>query len=131
MKCSPSIWRYVVNVKSTVKISPIFVAFSENMNFNTDLYLSYVFLGHSDTIQGGITVIWNNPKKCCFSHFILSNPVHSTTATPAYSANLMQYPQNYPSSTPATFYHVQSTTTTPPPQVKIVLKQKFLRKNWV
>lgn len=38
-----------------------------------------------------------------------------TTATPAYSANLMQYPQNYPSSTPATFYHVQSTTTTPPP----------------
>ena len=33
MKSSPSIWRYVVNFKSTVKISPIFVAFLENMNF--------------------------------------------------------------------------------------------------
>ena len=33
MKSSPSIWFYVVNVKSTVKISPIFVAFLENMNF--------------------------------------------------------------------------------------------------
>ena len=32
-KFSPSIWRYVVNVKSTVKISSIFVAFLENMNF--------------------------------------------------------------------------------------------------
>ena len=26
-------WHYVVNVKSTVKISSIFVAFFENMNF--------------------------------------------------------------------------------------------------
>ena len=34
MKSSPSIWHYVVNVKSTVKISSIFVAFLENMNFN-------------------------------------------------------------------------------------------------
>ena len=33
MKSSPSIWRYLVNVKSTVKISSIFVAFFENMNF--------------------------------------------------------------------------------------------------
>ena len=32
-KCSPSIWRYVVNVKSTVKISSNFVAFLENINF--------------------------------------------------------------------------------------------------
>jgi len=40
----------------------------------------------------------------------------STTATPAYSANLM-YPRNYPSSaTPATFYHVPPSTTTTPPQ---------------
>ena len=35
MKSSPSIWRYVVNVKSTVKISSIFVAFLENMNFKS------------------------------------------------------------------------------------------------
>ena len=32
-KSSTSIWRYVVSVKSTVKISSIFVAFLENMNF--------------------------------------------------------------------------------------------------
>ena len=30
-----SIWRYVVSVKSMVKTSSIFVAFLENMNFNT------------------------------------------------------------------------------------------------
>ena len=34
MKSSPSIWRYVVNVKLTVKNLSIFVAFLENMNFN-------------------------------------------------------------------------------------------------
>ena len=33
-KYSPSIWQYVVTVKLTVKISSIFVAFFENMNFN-------------------------------------------------------------------------------------------------
>ena len=35
MKSSPSIWRYVVNVKSTMKISSISVAFLENMNFTS------------------------------------------------------------------------------------------------
>ena len=35
MKSSPSIWRYVVNVKSMVKISSIFVAFLENKNFKS------------------------------------------------------------------------------------------------
>ena len=34
MKSSPLIWRYVVNIKLMVKISSIFVAFVENMNFN-------------------------------------------------------------------------------------------------
>ena len=34
MKSSPLIWHYVVSVKSTVKISSIFVAFLENTNFN-------------------------------------------------------------------------------------------------
>ena len=33
MKSSTSIWRYVVNFKSTVKILSIFVAFLENVNF--------------------------------------------------------------------------------------------------
>ena len=32
-KSSTSIWRYVVSVKSMLKISSIFVAFLENMNF--------------------------------------------------------------------------------------------------
>ena len=36
MKSSPWIWRSVVNVKSTVKISSIFVAFLENMNFKNE-----------------------------------------------------------------------------------------------
>ena len=39
MKSSPSIWHYVVSVKSTVKISSIFVAFLENKNFNWNSYL--------------------------------------------------------------------------------------------
>ena len=33
MKSSPSIWQYVVSVKSMMKISSIFVAFLENTNF--------------------------------------------------------------------------------------------------
>ena len=33
MKSSPSIWHYVVSVKSTVKIWSIFVAFLKNTNF--------------------------------------------------------------------------------------------------
>ena len=36
MKSSLSMWRYAVNVKSTVKISSIYVAFLENTNFTTD-----------------------------------------------------------------------------------------------
>ena len=32
-QCFPSMWLYVVSVKSTVKISSIFVAFLENMDF--------------------------------------------------------------------------------------------------
>jgi hypothetical protein len=40
MNSSLSIWHYVVSVKSTVKISSIFVAFLENMNFNNSLFLS-------------------------------------------------------------------------------------------
>ena len=41
MNSSPSIWHYVVSVKSTVKILSIFVTFIENMNFtnkNTTQY---------------------------------------------------------------------------------------------
>ena len=34
MKSSQSIWHYVLDLKSTVKILSIFVAFLENMNFN-------------------------------------------------------------------------------------------------
>ena len=37
-KSSLSIWRYVVNLKSTVKISLTFVTFLENMNFNCEIW---------------------------------------------------------------------------------------------
>ena len=37
-KISPSIWPLLLNVKSTVKISLIFVAFLENMNFTVPHY---------------------------------------------------------------------------------------------
>ena len=37
MKSSTSIWHLLHNVKSTVKISSIFVVFSENMNFKVEL----------------------------------------------------------------------------------------------
>ena len=37
-KSSPSIWHYVVSVKSTVKISSIFVAFSEYTNFTSSCW---------------------------------------------------------------------------------------------
>ena len=43
MKSSLSIWRYLVSVKSMVKISSIFVAFLENMNFNW-FFFETVFL---------------------------------------------------------------------------------------
>ena len=38
MKSSASIWRYVANAKSTVKILSISVAFLENMNFKKYLF---------------------------------------------------------------------------------------------
>ena len=44
-KSSRSIWRYVVSVKSTVKISSILVAYLEKMNFNeqdTDYSMIYL-----------------------------------------------------------------------------------------
>ena len=49
MKSSPAIWHYVLSVKSTVKISSIFVAFLENTNFNDYFVISeyvafYIFL---------------------------------------------------------------------------------------
>ena len=37
-KSSPSIWHYVENVKTTVKLSSIFVTFLENMNFTKILF---------------------------------------------------------------------------------------------
>ena len=38
MKSSPSIWHYVVSVKSVVNILSIFVAFLENTNFNFNFW---------------------------------------------------------------------------------------------
>ena len=39
MKSSPSIWHLLHNIKSTVKISSIFVDFLENMNFITPVII--------------------------------------------------------------------------------------------
>ena len=41
MKSSPSIWHLLHNVKFTLKISSIFVAFLENMNFNGKCMKTY------------------------------------------------------------------------------------------
>ena len=38
MKSLPSIWDYFVSVKSKVKISSIFLAFLENMNFKEIIF---------------------------------------------------------------------------------------------
>ena len=50
-KSSPSIWHYVVSVKSTVKISSIFVAFLENMNFT---YLWFFFSNFRNAFITGV-----------------------------------------------------------------------------
>ena len=66
MKSSPSIWHYVVSVsvKSTAKISSIFVAFLENTNFNSAINTKFVLLivglgryGGSSNFLGGPIVI--------------------------------------------------------------------------
>ena len=44
MKSSPSLWQLLNNVKSTVKISSILVAFLENMNFTNKIFCSIVLL---------------------------------------------------------------------------------------
>ena len=43
MKSSPSIWRYVVNAKSMVKILSIFVSFLWNMSFTAYFQIFEVF----------------------------------------------------------------------------------------
>ena len=41
MKSSPAIWHYVLSVKSTSKISSIFVTFLENTNFTFETWMEY------------------------------------------------------------------------------------------
>ena len=45
MKSSMSIWHLLHNVKSTVKLSSIFVAFLENMDFTTYVPVNSEFMG--------------------------------------------------------------------------------------
>jgi hypothetical protein len=42
MKSSQMIWHHVVNVKYTVKILSICVAFLENMNFDNTMYMNSI-----------------------------------------------------------------------------------------
>ena len=51
MKSSLSIWPYVVNVKSTVKILLIFVAFLESLNFTKTKYIFASILQNSVEFQ--------------------------------------------------------------------------------
>ena len=44
MKSSPTIWHYVVSVKSTVQISSIFMAFLENTNFILVMFKSVGYI---------------------------------------------------------------------------------------
>ena len=56
MKSSLSIWRYVVNVKSMVKILSIFEAFLENVNFTytpkTQGYILFSIINSEKKVQG-------------------------------------------------------------------------------
>ena len=55
-KISPSIWPLLLNVKSTVKISLILVAFLNNMNFNN-------YWKHFMTTSLAIQVLWIRCKR--------------------------------------------------------------------
>ena len=44
MKFPLQIWLYVLNVKSKVEISSIFVAFLENLNFTSQVYQYFLRL---------------------------------------------------------------------------------------
>ena len=60
-KSSPSIWHLLHNVKSTGKIWSIFVAFLENMNFNSSLIFRiiwYLVLTHLKAIQQQLGTYW-------------------------------------------------------------------------
>jgi hypothetical protein len=60
MKSSLMIWHHVVNVKYTVKILSICVAFLENMNFNNTMYINSIFtLGNvSGNLKGTFEGLW-------------------------------------------------------------------------
>ena len=73
-KSSPLIWHLLHNVKSTVKISSIFVGFSEKMNFNN----TQLFHLHKSTIF--IILFWKRIWDCNIvlnhsltTHFFLFN----------------------------------------------------------
>ena len=51
MKSTPSIWHLLHNVKLTVKILSIFVAFLENMNFQNSKFLSNRFECNATTAR--------------------------------------------------------------------------------
>ena len=90
MKSSPSIWQYVVRVKSTVKIWSIFVAYLENKNFTIPgivrLKLSYI---------GQIP--WYSMVLCLlfFSKNSLSkNWFYVFSTTPCLNIMIVQFPES-------------------------------------
>ena len=64
MKSLPSIWRYVVNVKSTVKILSIFVAFLENINFTKGMKFHAVVVHISLGFYNFIAICYQHTVRC-------------------------------------------------------------------
>jgi hypothetical protein len=79
MKSSPSIWHYVVSVKSTVKISSFFVA---NTNFKISRCVFYNLISN----EGFEIIMWLQNK---FNHIVTKESVDET-----FSMELA--PQNIP-----------------------------------
>ena len=77
MKSLPSIWHLLHNVKKTVKIFSIFVAFLENINFK-------LTPSHSIVLKNGCVMISMNPDSLLHPRrsagFLLRNPLRMEAA---------------------------------------------------
>ena len=81
MKSSPSIWHYVVNIKLMVKISLIFGAFSENVNFTiwsrTAKCLTTTYLTAVQTPDNSLMSAWQ-PEECLITAWRVPDDLWTT-----------------------------------------------------
>ena len=68
MKSLPSIWQLLHIVKSFVKISSIFVAFLENMNFNRESFLFLFIVNISFLGRWGFAYTYDAKERILFMH---------------------------------------------------------------